>query len=86
MSLILTYRRSYSNEKLLHQNKCKRLKMTYFCIHTLCVRNTYPADDRTILYMCDLNALGGFNFFLQKGAVLAQVTPYELFDAIVAVT
>ena len=41
--------------------------MTYFCIHTLCVRNTYPADDRTILYMCDLNALGRYNFFLQKG-------------------
>ena len=60
-------RRSYSNEKLLHKNKCKRLKMTYFCIHTLCVRNTYPADDRTILYMCDLNALGGFNFFYRRG-------------------
>ena len=49
-----------------------------FCIHTLCVRNTYPADDRTILYMCDLNALGGFNFFFTEGGRLGPGYPIQI--------
>ena len=44
-------------------------KMTYFCLHALCVRNKCPADDSTILYMCDLKALGGFNFYTEGGRI-----------------
>ena len=31
------------------------------------VTSIRPADDSTILYMCDLNALGGFNFYTEGG-------------------
>ena len=51
------------------------------CAFGYCVRNKYPADEYTIL--CVLNALGGFNFYTEG---LPQVTPYGLFDAIIAVT
>ena len=60
--------------------------MTYLCLHALCVRNKYPADVSTVLYMCDLNTLGGFNFYTKggriaprlphTGSVLTKVTPY----------
>ena len=55
------------NEKLLRQNMCKFEEKKYTCLHALCVRNKYPADDSTILYNCDLNALGGFNFYTEGG-------------------
>ena len=53
--------------------------MTCFCLYAHCVRNKYPADEYTIV--CVLNALGGFNFYTERG-VLPQVTPYGFFDAV----
>ena len=63
------------------------LKKTYFCLHALCVRNKYPADDSTILCVIK-NALGGFTFYTEGGrlAPCYDVTPYGLFHAIIAVT
>ena len=57
----------YSNVEILHQNICYKChNSTCVCFQTVCVRNNYPVDGSTILYI--LYMCGVASNCLQEGA------------------